>query len=416
MELPPRNHLYCFNFKIEIDYLYYSKPSLETISLLDNQKVDWEAFHLQSLQYNEEDIEDEEEELILEEDNNNNNDTDDNDEDVTLTKVANVMVNKYAEKENVEEEEEEDEPTTCSICLINRQGPCRYPWKKFERCIKQQVPSSSSSSKDDKKVCDPFFLPWLECFSQHRLTYSILTNQSVQPEMDFLEETHGTQTPFPSDLIPTLTSQHSNTAIAITTHCDHDDLKNNFNDQEQEVDEEEALLLDAMTSTLYQRKLLNIPLINPTTGNTIYVAYVRDEPKGDILGFDYFTTELEQLQVVPQQQHTEEHLTKPIDEAQEDDEKEEQQEDSTITQQSRRIPSTTTGELMFHVPVGTNSVVVHALYKNEMNGEEESKQDMDRTTPKQQQHDQAMKPTETKEIISEKVYVQTITLENNNRT
>jgi len=342
-----------------------SKPSLETNSLLDNQKVDWEAFHLQSLQYNEEDIEDEEEELILEEDNNNNNDTDDNDEDVTLTKDANVMVNKYAEKENVEEEEEEDEPTTCSICLINRQGPCRYPWKKFERCIKQQVPSSSSSSKDDKKVCDTFFLPWLECFSQHRLTYSILTNQSVQPEMDFLEETHGTQTPFPSDLIPTLTSQHSNTAIAITTHCDHDDLKNNFNDQEQEVDEEEALLLDAMTSTLYQRKLLNIPLINTTTGNTIYVAYVRDEPKGDILGFDYFTTELEQLQLVPQQQHSEEHLTKPIDEAQEDDEKEEQQEDSTITQQSRRIPSTTTGELMFHVPVGTTSVVVHALYKKQ---------------------------------------------------
>ncbi|MFN9983054.1 MAG: hypothetical protein ACK53Y_24220, partial [bacterium] len=81
--------------------------------------------------------------------------------------------------------------------------------------------------------------------------------------MDFLEETHGTQTPIPSVLIPTLTSQHSNTAIAITTHDDPDDLKNNFNDQEQEEDEEEALLLDAMTSTLYQRKLLNIPLINP---------------------------------------------------------------------------------------------------------------------------------------------------------
>jgi hypothetical protein len=38
-----------------------AKPSLETNSLIDNQKAEWEAFHLQSLQYNEEDNEDEEE-------------------------------------------------------------------------------------------------------------------------------------------------------------------------------------------------------------------------------------------------------------------------------------------------------------------------------------------------------------------
>jgi hypothetical protein len=26
---------------------------------------------------------------------------------------------------------------TCSICLINRQGPCRKYWLKFERCMKE---------------------------------------------------------------------------------------------------------------------------------------------------------------------------------------------------------------------------------------------------------------------------------------
>jgi hypothetical protein len=35
------------------------------------------------------------------------------------------------------EEEVDDEETTCSICLINRQGPCRNHWLKFERCMKE---------------------------------------------------------------------------------------------------------------------------------------------------------------------------------------------------------------------------------------------------------------------------------------
>jgi len=32
---------------------------------------------------------------------------------------------------------DEDEETTCSICLINRQGPCRNYWLKFEKCMKE---------------------------------------------------------------------------------------------------------------------------------------------------------------------------------------------------------------------------------------------------------------------------------------
>lgn len=42
---------------------------------------------------------------------------------------------------NVEEEEDDDpsndEETTCSICLINRRGPCRKYWLKFEKCMKE---------------------------------------------------------------------------------------------------------------------------------------------------------------------------------------------------------------------------------------------------------------------------------------
>ncbi len=324
--------------------------------------------------------------------------------------VVSSIEDKISEMHNHEElEEEEDEPTTCSICLINRQGPCRSSWKKFERCIKQQIPSasssSSSSSQDDRKVCDPFFLPWLECFSQHRITYSILTNQSIRPELDFLEETYGIQTPFPSYLVPTPPSKINVTTIP-TSHDDSGDHKI-LNEQ----DEEEMLLQDVMTSAAYQRKILNIPLINRITGNTIYVAYVRDEQKGNILGFDYFTTELEQLQ--QQQQDTNEQLAGPNVEAREG---EGDDEVTTINQKTCMIPPTTTGELMFHVPVGTTSVVVHALYKTKIENEnkiadkEEREQDV-HSMPKQQRR--AVQTTED-EMLSEKVYVQTVTLENTN--
>lgn len=36
-----------------------------------------------------------------------------------------------------EDDPANDEPTSCSICNINRQGPCRKYWLKFERCMKE---------------------------------------------------------------------------------------------------------------------------------------------------------------------------------------------------------------------------------------------------------------------------------------
>ncbi|KAL3799025.1 hypothetical protein HJC23_005164 [Cyclotella cryptica] len=38
--------------------------------------------------------------------------------------------------EDEDDDPANDEETTCSICLINRQGPCRRYWLKFERCMK----------------------------------------------------------------------------------------------------------------------------------------------------------------------------------------------------------------------------------------------------------------------------------------
>lgn len=40
-------------------------------------------------------------------------------------------------EEDDEDDPSNDEETSCSICLINRQGPCRKYWLKFERCMKE---------------------------------------------------------------------------------------------------------------------------------------------------------------------------------------------------------------------------------------------------------------------------------------
>lgn len=58
-----------------------------------------------------------------------------------------------------EDDDEADEETTCSICLINRQGPCRKYWLKFEKCMKEhgkemenEQRSQGSGGGDDTAV------------------------------------------------------------------------------------------------------------------------------------------------------------------------------------------------------------------------------------------------------------------------
>lgn len=97
------------------------------------------------------------------------------------------------------EEEQEDEETHCTICLINRQGPCRPYWRKFERCMKDSSRASDSTkgndgsndedgSADDTppptmgETCDVHMMPWLTCIQSHRNTYTLISNRFFQNE------------------------------------------------------------------------------------------------------------------------------------------------------------------------------------------------------------------------------------------
>jgi len=106
---------------------------------------------------------------------------------------------------NEEEYDDKDEPTTCTICLINRQGPCKKHWRTFERCMKESAKkseekdeneiesssnsnsssrssSSSSSSSSMSEKCDQFMIPWITCVQQHRNLYTYISNKVFQDQ------------------------------------------------------------------------------------------------------------------------------------------------------------------------------------------------------------------------------------------
>lgn len=91
---------------------------------------------------------------------------------------------------------EEDEETTCFMCLVNRQGPCRDYWRKFERCLKdhpikkdeqQDEESHDESAKEETAdasvFCDQYMLPWLACVQSYRNLYLLYFNYLNQTDL-----------------------------------------------------------------------------------------------------------------------------------------------------------------------------------------------------------------------------------------
>ncbi|GFH53085.1 hypothetical protein CTEN210_09561 [Chaetoceros tenuissimus] len=106
--------------------------------------------------------------------------TEESAETVSSNEEESSVIDKY---ENLPEE---DEPTTCTICLINRQGPCRPMWRKFERCMKDNSNSddnSDSVSPSMSEKCDAYMLPWIKCIQSYRNRYTIIANNFFQKEL-----------------------------------------------------------------------------------------------------------------------------------------------------------------------------------------------------------------------------------------
>jgi len=166
--------------------------------------------------------------------------------------------------------DDDDEPTECTICKTNRQGPCRNEWRKFERCMKDNSSSSSnnssgSSSNEDTdnanesssnvgEACDKYMLPWLECIQGYRNLYTVISNNVAANEY---------VNPYVEELV--LLQQQDNNAVVV------EQKQWNINAQ-QEVDWSDAIMeyqqnpniiqLDEYWKKLLQTALAVFPTLN----------------------------------------------------------------------------------------------------------------------------------------------------------
>lgn len=171
------------------------------VEKIDEFEHEWDDFMLKSMNPNEDDEDDDEEEEEDEEEDegDGHGDNDDSEDDTEGNQDNQINDEKSSEKEDSTDLEsdpyddlpEEDEPTTCTICLINRQGPCRPTWRKFEKCMKDN--SSAEAEGKDKlnqnedsslgEKCDKYMLPWITCIQKFRNRYTLISNNFFQNEM-----------------------------------------------------------------------------------------------------------------------------------------------------------------------------------------------------------------------------------------
>eukprot|EP00523_Entomoneis_sp_CCMP467_P009864 CAMPEP_0168738134 /NCGR_PEP_ID=MMETSP0724-20121128/10770_1 /TAXON_ID=265536 /ORGANISM="Amphiprora sp., Strain CCMP467" /LENGTH=368 /DNA_ID=CAMNT_0008785455 /DNA_START=202 /DNA_END=1304 /DNA_ORIENTATION=+ len=78
---------------------------------------------------------------------------------------------------------EEDEPTDCSMCNTFRQGPCRPPWRKLERCFKDHENEEGGATK-----CMKYFLPHQECLMKYINLYDLVGQEMKQELISDIEQ------------------------------------------------------------------------------------------------------------------------------------------------------------------------------------------------------------------------------------
>lgn len=176
---------------------------------------------------------------------------------------------------------EEDEPTTCVICLINRQGPCRPLWRKFERCMKDNPSSdddtdgdenSNSSSSSMAEKCDKYMFPWIGCIQSYRNTYTLISNDFFQKELiDEIEKNIGENEKVLLDDID------ASSIVQLSKEWWGDGNSSDDANSVGDENSEDPILVEGVAR------------INLFDGDKpIEVAYIKDQD-GKLLGYDQFS-------------------------------------------------------------------------------------------------------------------------------
>lgn len=169
-----------------------SRPDKEK----DEFEYEWDDFMMKSMSPNEDD--DDEDDEVEDEEDDGHDDQNDGDKDKNEGKEDPLDDEGSYENGKIDSESdpyenlpEEDDPTTCTICLINRQGPCRPMWRKFERCMKDNSSVEGEGKDAENKnestslgeKCDKYMLPWITCLQKFRNRYTLISNNFFQNEM-----------------------------------------------------------------------------------------------------------------------------------------------------------------------------------------------------------------------------------------
>jgi hypothetical protein len=170
---------------------------------------------------------------------------------------------------------EEDESTTCTICLINRQGPCRPVWRKFERCMKDNTPKddqddeAKSDTPSMSEQCDIYMLPWISCIQGFRNRYTLIANDFFQHEM--IGEVEKAINEDEKVLL-------ENIAISSIVQVGSEWNEVNKTQGKELADNEDAILVEGIAKiNLWDGKSLR----------PIEIAFVKDQD-GTLLGYEQF--------------------------------------------------------------------------------------------------------------------------------
>ncbi|KAL7528829.1 hypothetical protein ACHAXR_002660 [Thalassiosira sp. AJA248-18] len=313
----------------------------------------------------------------------------------------------------------QDEDTTCSICLINRQGPCRKYWLKFERCMKEhsaekdkaerrereareeeeeavevveEVTSSEGGGDDEKEdvvsaeaeKCDKFMIPWIGCIQEHRSVYSLISNAYYQKDyVDPLEDTvpdHrrklfeknkaviGEECGYIMKYVG-VEIDLGNWREHVEADADVDGNGNGGDDDDDSFEEEEESTPKAAALPVEEPHLINayakFKLNHPVSGEPIEVAYIKDQ-KGRLLGFDSFTK---------RDTDNDDGGAGGSENDAKDGDVEGSGKDASAAAATTNNTASNDGECTFHiVPGETTSIAAYAIYRGEKkdnNNEEE---------------------------------------------
>jgi len=119
-----------------------------------------------------------------------------NEEQQSITRCDNTEAEPTTTKDPKDnDDDDDDDETHCTICLINRQGPCRTVWRTFERCMKDHSKQQQDDDDDASPVsgmgekCDGHMMPWITCIQSHRNTYTLISNKFFGDEfVDVVEK------------------------------------------------------------------------------------------------------------------------------------------------------------------------------------------------------------------------------------